>query len=437
MKQKEKASLKQLFPDLRFPEFQDAGNWEERPLGKAYSFIVTNSLSRDQLNYRNGEFKNIHYGDIHTKFSTLFDITKETVPYVNEGEAFNKIKTRTICEPGDIIFADASEDLADIGKSIEVVNLNNEKIISGLHTIHARPTKEIFVIGFGGYLFKSPKLRFQIQRIAQGAKVLGISASKLSLIDISFPSLPEQKKIADCLSSLDEVLSLESQKLQSLQSYKKGLLQNLFPAEGETVPKLRFPEFAGAGDWEERKLGDVCELTLRSVDKPKQGYLGLGVRSHGKGTFQKLEQDPKANSMDVLYEVHENDLIVSITFAWEGAVAIASKEDQGGLVSHRFPTYVFKPEETSSNFFRYIITKKSFVYKLGLISPGGAGRNRVMNKKDFLELKEYFPSLPEQQKIADCLSSVDALIQEQVERVEKLKSHKKGLLQGLFPVMGE
>ncbi|MBM9548052.1 restriction endonuclease subunit S [Leptospira sp. 201903074] len=220
-------------PKLRFPEFVGKGDWEERKLGEVYTFIVTNSLSRDQLNYSNGEFKNIHYGDIHTKFSTLFDITKEIVPYVNQGEAFNKIKTRTICEAGDIIIADASEDLADIGKSIEIVHLNNEKLISGLHTIHARPVKEKFVIGFGGYLFKSPKIRSQIQRIAQGAKVLGISASKLSLIPISFPSLPEQQKVADCLSSVDALIQEQSERVEGLKSHKKGLLQGLFPVMGE------------------------------------------------------------------------------------------------------------------------------------------------------------------------------------------------------------
>jgi type I restriction enzyme S subunit len=424
MKQKEKTALKQMVPELRFPEFKDAGDWEEKNLGQVLMGSPQYGLNAASVPFNDNLPAYLRITDISDEGLFLSE-KKVSVDYLPKEEDY--------LHDGDIVLARTG---ASVGKAYKYRSSDGKLVYAG-YLIRIQPDPKKTNSSFLFNYFFTPYYWKWVSVVSSRSGQPGINGSEYSSFPISFPSLPEQQKIADCLSSLDEVISLESQKLQSLQSYKKGLLQNLFPAEGETAPKLRFPEFVGTGDWEERKLGDVCELTLRSVDKPKQGYLGLGVRSHGKGTFQKLEQDPKANSMDVLYQVHENDLIVSITFAWEGAVAIASKEDQGGLVSHRFPTYVFKPEETSSNFFRYIITKKSFVYKLGLISPGGAGRNRVMNKKDFLELKEYFPSLPEQQKIADCISSVDALIQAQSERVEGLKSHKKGLLHGLFPVMGD
>ena len=137
--------------------------------------------------------------------------------------------------------------------------------------------------------------------------------------------------------------------------------------------------------------------------------------------------------MDQLYEVKPNDLIVNITFAWEGAVAIAQPSDDGALVSHRFPTYTFEKGRSTPEFFRYIILDKQFVYNLGVISPGGAGRNRVLNKNDFLKLQVPLPTPAEQQKIAECLSSVDELIAAQARKVDALKTHKKGLLQKLFP----
>jgi len=421
MKQKEKSSLKQMVPALRFPEFVDAGDWIDRKLGDLGTFLKGKGISKADLNDK-GLTPCIRYGELYTVYGEIIDkvLSKTSLP------TFDLV----LSVKNDVIVPSSGETKIDIAKASCV--LHDGIALGGDLNVFRSNQNGNFI----SYLLNGPS-KIPISKLAQGDTVVHLYSSQLSLLSISIPSLPEQEKIADCLSSLDEVIQLETKKWESLKSYKKGLLQKLFPAEGETVPELRFPENEGTGDWEERKLGEVCELTLRNVDKPKIGYLGLGVRSHGKGTFQKLEQDPKGNSMEVLYQVHENDLIVSITFAWEGAVAIASKKDQGGLVSHRFPTYVFKPEETSANFFRYIITKKSFVYKLGLISPGGAGRNRVMNKKDFLELKEYFPSLLEQQKIADCLSSLDGLIQEQAEKVEGLKAHKKGLLQGLFPVIGE
>lgn len=107
------------------------------------TFKVTNSYSRDNLNYESGIVKNIHYGDIHTKFQTLFDLEKENVPYINKDISLNRISEDFYCEEGDVIFADASEDLNDVGKSIEIINLNGEKLLSGLHTLLARPQKII------------------------------------------------------------------------------------------------------------------------------------------------------------------------------------------------------------------------------------------------------------------------------------------------------
>jgi type I restriction enzyme S subunit len=128
------------------------------------------------------------------------------------------------------------------------------------------------------------------------------------------------------------------------------------------------------------------------------------MRSHGKGTFLKSLENPDKNLMEYLYEVQCDDLIVNITFAWEGAIAIAKPTDRGALVSHRFPTYVFKRDVAIPDFFRYIILDKQLVYKLGVISPGGAGRNRVLNKNDFLKLRVFLPKVSEQQKVADCLT---------------------------------
>lgn len=216
-------------PNYRFPEFKDSGEWEEETLGKVYDFKSTNSLSREYLSYEKGIVKNIHYGDIHTTFNTLFDITKEKVPFIKYCVPV-KIKKDNYCIEGDIIFADASEDIDDIGKSIEIINLNNEKLVSGLHTLLARQRKQKLAIGFGGYLFKSDWFRKQIQREAQGAKVLGISATRISRIRILFPqNIIEQQKIASCLSSLDELITAQSKKIEQLKQHKKGLMQGLFP----------------------------------------------------------------------------------------------------------------------------------------------------------------------------------------------------------------
>jgi type I restriction enzyme, S subunit len=221
---------------LRFKD--DNGNnfpeWKMKKLGDIFTFRTTNSFSRENLNYESGSIKNIHYGDIHTKFKTHFDITKEIVPYINNEISLNRLSDDSFCKEGDLIIADASEDYADIGKSIEIVNINNEKAVAGLHTLHARPNLEEVAIGFCGHLMKSENIRLQIKTIAQGTKVLSVTSSRLSSISINLPSLEEQTKIANFLSAIDEKIENLEKELDELKAYKKGVMQAIFN-EGEEM----------------------------------------------------------------------------------------------------------------------------------------------------------------------------------------------------------
>lgn len=223
--------MQQLFSGkLRFKDENGKAypKWEEKDYGDVYSFYSTSSFSRDNLNYENGIVKNIHYGDIHTKFSTLFNIKKELVPFINEEIDLTKIKKENYCQEGDLVIADASEDYKDIGKSIELFNLNNEKILAGLHTFLARPNKTKIHKGFSGYLVQADYVHKQIMTIAQGTKVLSLSTGRLGKVKLNIPCIEEQKKIADFLSAMDvKIENLNTQIIQT-QSFKKGLLQQMF-----------------------------------------------------------------------------------------------------------------------------------------------------------------------------------------------------------------
>ncbi len=238
LKQHKKGLMQQLFPAegettprLRFPEFREAGAWGVKRLGEIYRFKPTNSWSRDQLNYDSGTIKNIHYGDIHKELNRTFRIDDEVVPYVNDTLA-DSVKEDAFCEEGDIVLADASEDVDDIGKAIEIVDIGGQRLVSGLHTILASRIDHRIVVGFGAYLYASSGVRKQIQQRAQGAKVLGISKTQLAEVELAYPTeAREQQKIAHCLSSLDDVIGLESHKLDALKNLKKGLMQQLFPQD--------------------------------------------------------------------------------------------------------------------------------------------------------------------------------------------------------------
>ena len=419
------AATSALTPKLRFPQFRDSPAWIGKPMGEVYSFKGNNSLSRDQLNYEHGSVKNIHYGDIHTKFSTLFDISKERVPFINPSESLDGFRPENDCVEGDMIFADASEDLADIGKSIEVVRLNGERVVSGQHTILSRPSDDSLVVGFGAYLFKSRYVRTQIQKESQGSKVLGISATRLTKIELPIPSTkPEQQKIAECLSSLDDLIGAESQKLDALKAHKKGLMQQLFPREGETLPRLRFPEFQNAGDWELRNLGKVAEnLDNRRVPITSSDRVAGEVPYYGASGI--------VDYVDGF--IFDEDLL-------------CVSEDGANLVARTYPIAFPISGKTWVNNHAHVLrfedrcTQKFVEVYLNSIKLDDfiTGMAQLKLNKAMLDsIPIPRPDGPEQQRIASFLSSLDGLIAAQSDKLGALKTHKQGLMQQLFPSPSE
>jgi type I restriction enzyme S subunit len=231
LEQYKKGVMQQIFSQqIRFKR-DDGGEypgWERKTFESIYKFHSTNSLSRDNLNYNEGSVYNIHYGDIHKHFKTIFRLQDEIVPFINDNSQIKNIKKDDFCKNGDLVLADASEDYNDVGKAIEVVNTNNQQIVAGLHTILARPDLSIIEIGFGGHLIKSPKIRNQIMKIAQGTKVLSISSNRLAKIEIHLPVIKEQQKIASFLSSIDQKIDQVDQQVEKNTAFKKGLLQQMF-----------------------------------------------------------------------------------------------------------------------------------------------------------------------------------------------------------------
>ena len=245
---------------------------------------------------------------------------------------------------------------------------------------------------------------------------------------IALPSVSEQSAIGSLFRTLDDLLTSYKDNLANYQSLKATMLSKMFPKAGQTVPEIRLDGFERK--WEKKKLIDIVSPVSRKVKKPSDPYYRLSIRSHAKGTFKQFVDDPKKIAMDNLFEVKENDLVVNITFAWEHAIAVASKEDDGLLVSHRFPTYVI--DKSDKNFINIYIKREEFRQKMDLLSPGGAGRNRVLNVKDFINIQMVVPELKEQQAIGAYFSNLDNLITALQEKISQLETLKKKLLQDMF-----
>ena len=231
LEQYKKGMMQKLFSqEIRFKDEdgRDYPEWEMVKFGNLYSFKTTNSFSRDKLNYTSGLVRNIHYGDIHTKYKARFQIKEEQVPYLNPDIDLNKVSASSYCREGDLAIADASEDYTAIGKTVELVDLNNEPVLSGLHTLLARLDSDRIHIGYGAYMMAANVVKQQIRRIAHGTKVLGISAGRMKKVELPVPCVKEQQKIADFLSALDRKIELVAGQIKQTHSFRQGLLQQMF-----------------------------------------------------------------------------------------------------------------------------------------------------------------------------------------------------------------
>ena len=204
--------------------------------------------------------------------------------------------------------------------------------------------------------------------------------------------------------------------------------------ENRKTPKLRFKGFTDA--WEQRKLSEVLSSYTDPVEIPRTGYERLGIRSHAKGTFHNFVPAGHELQTAQMHRVAADKFIVNITFGWEHAVAVTDENDAGKLVSHRFPQFSLS-EELDPKFLKFIILDEDFRHHLWLASPGGAGRNRVLNINEMLQYEIMIPNVPEQRKIARMLIDLDNLITLHQRKLDRLKNIKKSMLDKMFPKDGE
>ena len=234
-KKLKKFMLQKMFPkkDAKKPEIRFAGftdDWEQRKLGEILIGLQNNTLSRADLSNETGVAKNVHYGDVLIKFGEVLDVSKEKLPMISDESILSKYKS-SFLQNGDVIVADTAED-STVGKCSEIAGLNDEVVLSGLHTIPYRPIEK-FASGYLGYYLNSSAYHNQLIPLMQGIKVTSISKSAMQDTDIVYPkSMEEQGKIGDYFQSLDNLITLHQRKCDELKKFKKYMLQNMFPQKG-------------------------------------------------------------------------------------------------------------------------------------------------------------------------------------------------------------
>ena len=400
-------------PKLRFPEFRGAGEWATATLGSVAKIsiekvgnntcIPMSITSGVGLVSQMEKFGRIIAGSSYTNYLLL----------KKNDFAYNKSATKEYPEGFIALYSD--DELAAVPNSIfTCFSIKGES-----------PIPQYLNYLFLGNLHGKWLRKF----IEVGARAHGsLSINDRDLLDLPVPlpngktSVAEQQRIADCLSSLDALMAVQARKVDALKTHKKGLMQQLFPRDGETQPRLRFPEFQGAGEWEETTLGKLAE----NLDNRRRPITS---------TIREAGDVPYYGASGIV------DYVEGFIFDED---LLCVSEDGANLVVRTYPiafpisgktwvnnhAHVLRFENAGTQKFVevYLNSIKLDDYITGIAQP-------KLNKAMLDRITIPHTSVPEQQRIADCLSSLDALITAEAHKLATLKTHKQGLMHQLFPTV--
>lgn len=408
---------KLLVPKLRFPEFRDAGEWGSFPLSEFVKTLDAGvSVNSGDRPAGSGEA-----GILKTSAVTngIFEPLENKV-VLDEGE-LQRLK-EPVCE-GTIIISRMNTPVLVGANAYVEKSLSNIYLPDRLWAAKPKPDTSMRFIAC---ILGSEQGRAALCELASGSSgtMKNITKPDVLALQISAPSFLEQKKIADCLFSLDALISAQRNKLDALKNHKKGLMQQLFPRDGETIPRLRFPEFLDAGEWIFKPLGKVG-INLDSKRVPiteSERVKGLVPYYGASGIIDYVK-----------YYIYDEELL-------------CISEDGANLVARTYPiafpisgkTWVNNHAHVLKfdNIFTQVIVENYLnalnleAYLTGMAQP-------KLNRAKLDTIPIPLPEPGEQLLIANCLSSIDALISAHGKKLEALKNHKKGLMQNLFPAVDE
>ena len=242
----------------------------------------------------------------------------------------------------------------------------------------------------------------------------------------------EQQKIADCLGSLDDLIAADGRKLEALRQHKQGLMQQLFPQPGETVPRLRFPEFSEQGEWDETTIGNMGEVITGSTPSTsRRDFYGGDFMFVSPADISDLRfvEKTKTTLTEAGFaecrQIKENSVLFVCIGSTIGKVAQCSRL----CATNQQINSLVASSAFVEDFAYYLLDNES----VRIASLAGKQAVPIIKKSLFAAVKVTAPAIPEQQRIADCLSSLDAQLAAQVQKLNALKTHKRGLLQQLFP----
>ncbi len=413
-----------IIPEFRFPEFKNDGDWEIRSIEKNIDMISGIALKSKELSEdKSGVpiLRGINITEGHIRHSQKIDRF-----YLGDTSEINKY----LVDENDIVIG---MDGSKVGKNVALVSKFDKGSILIQRVARIRAIDSD--INYLYQNFISQRFITYVDNVNTSSGIPHISAKQIRDYETGFPpNSKEQQKIANCLSSLDNLITAETKKLEYLKDHKKGLLQQLFPAKSETKPQYRFPEFKNNDDWEETTLNKISESIFDGTHQTPK-YTEKGIPFFSVENIVSGKKNKFISKEDYLYETRNNKPeLGDILITRIGNIGYSKVIDW----DFDFSIYVTLAVIKKSDFFisKYLNGYfQSSRYQNEIRSKSLLNAAPIKINMDELRKTEILlPSTKnEQQKIADCFSSADDLIEAQTNKIENLKTHKKGLMQQLFP----
>ena len=383
--------------------------WKLQTFEETLCVLSNNTLPRADLNDRGGTVRNVHYGDILTRFGEVLDCEKDEVPYLNDISLLTA--SAQVLQDGDVILADTAED-DTVGKATEIYGLGKGRMVAGLHTIPCRVKKGAFVPKWLGYYMNSPIYHDQVLPYVTGIKVSSISKTAISDTLIAVPPLEEQRAIVSALSEVDQLLAELKKVASKLRDFKRGCLYLMFPQEDSDVPQMREPGYTGP--WQQRKLGNVAiefksGAFLRADEIEVNGeypvYGGNGLRGY-TSTYN-----------------HDGEFAL---IGRQGALCGNMTYSAGKAYFTEHAVVVQADENNDTRFIYYLLD----TMQLGQYSDQSAQPGLAVNK--LIKLDNMFPDKLEQIRISTYFSSLDHLITLHQQKFDKYTQIKKAMMSELI-----
>lgn len=388
-------------PKLRFPEF--SGEWEEKTLGEECEITAGGDIPKEKISKEKTEIYKVPIISNGIGNNAIYGYTDS--PKITQAAI-------TISARGTIGYAEYREyPYYPIVRLLSVF----PKDSTSLNTKYL------------SYILSIQKYDVTNAGIPQ------LTVPMIGSVIFHIPPSPaEQRKIASCLSAMDDLIAAQAEKVEALKEKKTGLMQQLFPQHGETTPRLRFPEFTG--EWEMKKLGEILverkEVSVITRELPQLSFtIAEGVikpedRKTNQRDFLMIDKDNKRFSV-----TRRHDIIYNPANVVYGAIHKNNLCD--GVVS---PIYKIFWTKENADFINHLLRRPEFITQLASRAEGTVTKLKTLKAEAFLDMFVPFPITPsEQEKIADCLSALDAQIAAETEKLTALIDYKKGLMQQLFP----